>query len=115
MAKNKLPVNVVSNTTTSNASPMKMKNEDEAWQTRERKYKAEEALSTIERAEGHKRDKALMRDVKALAKDKIKCLDKNKMNFFEYLFTIGLGVIAIAFIIGLAAFAVLIVEGAFHK
>ncbi len=78
MAKmNKLPV--VSNSTTSNASPMKHeKAESAAYEAKERKWKAEEALSTIERAEAHKRDKALMREVKSLAKDKIKCLDKIK-------------------------------------
>lgn len=75
MAKNKL--NVVSNSTTSNASPMKINprmSEDEG--VRERKWKAEDALRDIERAETHKRDKGLMRDVKCLAKDKIKSLGK---------------------------------------
>jgi hypothetical protein len=41
---------------------------------RERKYKARSALEDIERAEGHRRDKDLMRDVKKLAKDKVKTL-----------------------------------------
>ncbi len=43
---------------------------------RERKYKAEDALRDLERAEGHKRDKSLMSDVKKLAKDKIKSIQK---------------------------------------
>ena len=43
---------------------------------RERKYRAEEALRDIERAEGHRRDKDLMRDVKACAKEKKKTYDK---------------------------------------
>ena len=43
---------------------------------RERKWKAEDALRDIERAEGHKRDKALMKDVKACAKEKIASLSK---------------------------------------
>lgn len=47
--------------------------DDEA---RERRYKAEDALRDIERAEGHKKDGALMRDVKALSKEKIKILGK---------------------------------------
>ena len=43
---------------------------------RERKWKAEDALRDIERAEGHKRDSALMKDVKQLAKDKMNSLKK---------------------------------------
>lgn len=43
---------------------------------RERKWKAEDALRDIERAEGHKRDKSLMGDVKKLAKEKVNCLKK---------------------------------------
>ncbi len=45
-------------------------------EARERKYRAESALSDIERAEGHKRDRALMRDVKACAKEKMKAYGK---------------------------------------
>jgi len=76
MPKNKLPVQdkvtVVSNSTTSNANPMKHET------VKYDKYQIEEALSTIERAEKHKSDKGLMREVKQLAKSKIKCLDKIK-------------------------------------
>ena len=43
---------------------------------RERHYRAKSALEDLERAEGHKVDKDLMRDVKSLAKDKIKNLGK---------------------------------------
>jgi hypothetical protein len=43
---------------------------------RDREYKAKYALEDIERAEGHKRDKALMNDVKKLAKEKVKSLTK---------------------------------------
>lgn len=49
---------------------------DAAYAERERKYRAEDALRDIERAEGHKRDKTLMSDVKKLAKDKVKSLNK---------------------------------------
>jgi len=42
----------------------------------ERKYRARHALEDIERAEGHKRDKDLMRDVKKEARDKVKTLKK---------------------------------------
>lgn len=39
-----------------------------------RNWRAEDALRDIERAEGHKRDKALMSDVKKLAQEKVKSL-----------------------------------------
>lgn len=44
--------------------------------TQERKWKAEEALRTIERAEEHRKDKSLMKDVKGLAKYKMNNLKK---------------------------------------
>ena len=47
--------------------------EDEA---ERRKYRAESALHDIERAEKHRSDKALMKDVKACAKEKMKALAK---------------------------------------
>lgn len=40
------------------------------------KHKAKYALEDIERAEGHKRDKELMRHVKKAAKDKMNSLKK---------------------------------------
>jgi hypothetical protein len=43
---------------------------------RERKYRARSALEDIERAEDHRRDKSLMKDVKSLAKDKVASLKK---------------------------------------
>lgn len=43
---------------------------------REMKYRAEDALRDIERAETHRRDGELMKHVKKLAKDKVKSLDK---------------------------------------
>lgn len=51
---------------------------DVDYDARERKWKAEDALRDIERAEGHKRDKALMKDVKNCAKEKIKSLSSIK-------------------------------------
>lgn len=42
----------------------------------ERRWKAESALNDIERAEGHKRDKSLMKDIKALASEKMENLKK---------------------------------------
>jgi len=66
MAKNKLPIAKASVETT----------ETKAAEDREMKYRSEDALRDIERAEAHKRDKVLMKSVKQLAKSKIKCLSK---------------------------------------
>lgn len=49
---------------------------DKSYEEREKRYRAEEALRDIERAEGHKRNKELMRDVKSVAKEKIKTMSK---------------------------------------
>ena len=46
------------------------------YEAEERKRKAKYALEDIERAEGHKKDRALMKDVKSLAKSKIKSMQK---------------------------------------
>lgn len=43
---------------------------------REMKRRAEDALRDIERAEGHKKDKELMKHVKKHAKEKIKSMSK---------------------------------------
>lgn len=61
-----VPVRIVSD----EPSPVANK----SYEDRERKYKAEDALRDIERAEGHRRDKNLMKDVKSLAKEKVKSL-----------------------------------------
>jgi predicted metal-dependent hydrolase len=55
------------------ASIARRSKEDEA---RERKWKAEDALRDIERAEGHKKNKELMRDVKQCAKEKMQTMGK---------------------------------------
>ena len=76
MAKNKLPVEKLSSKV-KKAVPVKIVSEPvetKADEGRERKWKAEDALRDIERAEGHKRDKALMADVKKLAAEKVKSL-----------------------------------------
>ncbi len=49
---------------------------DKNWEAEERKRKAKYALEDIERAEGHKRDKDLMKEVKKAAKEKIKTMQK---------------------------------------
>lgn len=81
MAKKKksMPVQGLSST---KPVPVKIVNDtpspssDKDYEARERKYKAEDALRDIERAEKHKSDKALMSDVKKLAKDKVDSLKK---------------------------------------
>jgi len=79
MAKKSLPVEKLG---TPKAVPVRIINDapspasNKSYEDRERKYKAEDALRTIEKAEAHKRDKALMKDVKACAKEKMKAYGK---------------------------------------
>jgi hypothetical protein len=49
---------------------------DSEYEARERKYRAESALSDLERAEKHRSDKALMKDVKSLAKERMEHMKK---------------------------------------
>ncbi len=56
-------------------APVKRTKEDEE---RERRYRAEDALRSLQRAEEVKTDKALMRDVKLLAKEQMEALGKIK-------------------------------------
>ena len=51
-------------------------NETRQHEEAEMRSKAKYALEDIERAEMHKKDKALMKHVKKAAKDKMKCLSK---------------------------------------
>lgn len=67
-AKQPVPVRIVH--APDNAKP------DAGYEARKRKYRAEDALRDIERAEGHKRNKELMGDVKKLAKEKVNSLKK---------------------------------------
>lgn len=69
MPKNKLPATSAVEV----ARPYKPTKEDEA---RERRYRAEDALRDIERAEKHKEDKNLMRDVKQLCVEKANNMKK---------------------------------------
>lgn len=73
MAKslNKLPVAGASNA--SMGIEINRSAEDKA---RERRYRAEDALRDLERAEGHKKDKSLMKDVKSMAKEKMAAMKK---------------------------------------
>ena len=68
MAKNKLPTAKVTDTMA--IAP------DQASAARERRYRAEDALRTITEAEKHKADKGLMKDVKMVAREKIKDMSK---------------------------------------
>ncbi len=78
MAKSKLPVNKLSisakEVAVNHTAPAPMLDKDH--EARERRWKAEEACRDIERAEKHKMDKGLMKDVKAVAREKIKGLGK---------------------------------------
>ena len=47
---------------------------DKEWEARERRYKAKEALETLTRADEYRKDKALMKEVKAMANQMVKCV-----------------------------------------
>jgi hypothetical protein len=65
MVKRSLPVDMADK----NESPASEKAE-------RRKYEVEDAMRTVQRAEEIKKDRAMMKDVKAMAKQKIKELGK---------------------------------------
>lgn len=67
-ASKPIPVKIVNDTPSPSA--------DKSYADRERKYRAEDALRDIERAEGHRRDAKLMGDVKKLAQDRVASLKK---------------------------------------
>jgi len=67
-----LPVERPASNMTVGESPKISKSEEE----RMRRYRAENALHDIERAEGHKRDGKLMKDVRSLAKEKMEAMKK---------------------------------------
>lgn len=67
-SKTPVPVKIVTDTANSSI--------DKDHEAERKRYRAEDALRDIERAEGHKRDKSLMKDVKSLAKEKVKSLNK---------------------------------------
>lgn len=78
MAKSKLPVEKLK---ASKSAPVPVQIVDrptaaKSDDARERKWKAEDALRDIERAERHRGDKTLMGDVKKLAKEKVDSLKK---------------------------------------
>lgn len=67
--RKKLPV-----TYPGNSVPEAVPCKNKEWEARERKYKAEEALRTLQRADEVRRDKGLMKDVKALATQQLKAV-----------------------------------------
>ncbi|MDE2031418.1 MAG: hypothetical protein KGI58_04135 [Patescibacteria group bacterium] len=61
--------------------PVKIVNDDapkidKSYEEREKRYRAEEALRVLQKAEEHKKDKSLMKDVKQLAKKQINTMKK---------------------------------------
>jgi len=81
MAKQKLPVEKLK---ASKSKPIPVKivsdydqpKETASHEARERKYRAEDALRTIKEYKKLQADKALMKDVKALAKEQMNALKK---------------------------------------
>lgn len=74
-AKGKIPINklakaIASVATTESDYPSPIKDNDN------RKWKAQDALRDIQRAEEHRKDKSLMSDVKRLAKEQMTNLKK---------------------------------------
>ena len=68
---NPIPVQIVDT-----MLPKVSQKSDSDYQAEEMKRKAKYALEDIERAEGHKRDRELMKHVKKEAKEKIKTISK---------------------------------------
>jgi hypothetical protein len=60
-------------------SPRVSQKSDSEYAERERKYRAEDALRVISQAEEHKKDRDLMKDVKSLAREKMKSMQKAKL------------------------------------
>lgn len=50
--------------------------ETKEWEARERRMRAEDGLRTLRQAEECRKDKALMKDIKALAKEQMKVVSK---------------------------------------
>lgn len=73
----KLPVEKLKASKTVKAIPVKIVSEPcMPDQSENKKWRAQDALRDIQRAEGYKNDKALMKDVKALAKEQMASLSK---------------------------------------
>ena len=77
MAKGKLPTAKLPTTRGVEASPAPYKPTKQELDER-RRYRAEDAVRDLERAEGHKKDKALMADVKQVCAEKIDSLKRIK-------------------------------------
>ncbi len=75
MGKNKLPVAKLKASKTKPV-PVKIVSDSPVEAKPDRNWRAEDALRDIKRAEAHKRDAALMADVKKLAQDEVASLKK---------------------------------------
>lgn len=73
IAKNKLPT--TSTVEVACPTPYKRTKEDEA---RDRRYKAEDGLRALQRADECRKDKQLMKDIKSLAEEQMSALKKIK-------------------------------------
>ncbi len=73
MAKKVMPVEKLK-ATKAKPVPVKIVSDAPSYPEESRKWRAEDALRDIERAEKHKRDASLMKDVKQLAQEKVKSL-----------------------------------------
>lgn len=76
--KNKLPVASTSMPVAVDKPYKPSPSEKKESEARERRYRAEDALRDLQRAECHRKDKSLMKDVKALAQEQIQALSKVK-------------------------------------
>ena len=77
MAKGKLPISKLPINTGLADHPPSYKPSKQELDER-RRYRAEDAVRDLERAEGHKKDKALMADVKQVCAEKIDSLKRIK-------------------------------------
>lgn len=77
MAKGKLPISKLPTSHTATDRPEPYKPTKQELDER-RRYRAEDAVRDLERAEGHKKDKDLMADVKQVCAEKIDSLKRIK-------------------------------------
>lgn len=73
MAKKVMPVEKLK-ASKAKPVPVKIVSDSPSYPEESKKWRAQDALRDLERAAEHKRDKALMADVKKLAADKVKSL-----------------------------------------
>ncbi len=76
MAKKSVKMNVESVSIATNSPERIIAKRSAEEEAKERKWRAERALEDIERAEKHRGDKSLMKDVKQCAKEKMRAYGK---------------------------------------